>query len=171
MSTDLKTGERSASRVSWDDSSSRRGDRTGAQWFALPEIFPEQRRLLVDVQACTALLLNLDNGPAGPSVMLVDSFHLTPSAGRVLLALLQAYPHHCPYQTLFAALYPASQAPVSSRHVGWELHVRPLRRAIRTLGAMVQSCGIEVVALRERGYVLAPARASLQHGRAAGTVS
>lgn len=122
-----------------------------AQVFALTEILPEQTQIVLDVQARLALLLKLDEGKTAP---LVRSFQLTPSAARVFLALLEAYPQHCPYQTLFLVLYPA---PLDTSSPVWEPYVRPIRRALRHLAPVLRAFGLEVVALRGRGYLLASA--------------
>ncbi len=123
-----------------------------ATWvFALPEILPEHTRVVLDAHARTAILLRLDEKEPIPSVR---SFPLTPSAARIFLALLQAYPQYCPYHTLFTALYPASQGEPSSV---WEHTVRPIRRALVALAPVMRAFGLEVVALRGRGYLLAPA--------------
>ena len=140
-------------------STSRRGSpiysfmptRIGAGVFALPEIFPERTQVLLDLRSSTAILLNQES--EGPTPLL-HFCQLTPSAARVFLALLEAYPQHCPYQTLFSALYPAAldgPPPV------WEHYVRPIRRALRHLAPVLRAFGLEVVALRGRGYLLAPA--------------
>ena len=63
-----------------------------ARVFALPEILPARVRVVLDVDSRTALLLHLDGEGITP---LLHSFQLTPSAARVFLALLQAYPQHC----------------------------------------------------------------------------
>ncbi len=122
-----------------------------AQVFALSEILSEQTQIVLDVQARLAVLLKLDGGKTAP---LVRSFQLTPSAARVFLALLEAYPQHCPYQTLFVALYPA---PLDTSSPVWEQYVRPIRRALRHLAPVLRAFGLEVVALRGRGYLLASA--------------
>ncbi len=123
--------------------------RKAAQVFLLPEILPEQTRILLDSHSRTALLLHLDCGEAAP---LLYSFQLTPSAARIFLALLQTYPQYCPYPTLFAALYPAAQGESSQM---WEQQVRPIRRALVALTPALRAFGLEAVALRGHGYVLA----------------
>lgn len=117
--------------------------------FALPEILPERTRVFLDLHSRTAILLNLDNGEPAP---LLHSFQLTPSAARVFLALLQAYPQHCSYQTLLAV--PASQGEPSPV---WEQHVRPIRRALVVLSPVLRAFGLDVIALRGHGYLLASA--------------
>src|SRR5260370_39841714 len=73
-----------------------------AHVFVFPELFAAHTLLLLDREAHTALLLSLEEGEKIPSLR---SFPLTPSAARVFLALLQAYPRHCAHRALFAALY------------------------------------------------------------------
>ncbi|HEU5379291.1 MAG TPA: hypothetical protein VFV38_28040 [Ktedonobacteraceae bacterium] len=122
-----------------------------ARVFALPEILPERVRVVLDVNSRMALLLNLDGEETTP---LLHSFQLTPSAARVFLALLQAYPQHCSYQALLAVLYPSSPESPSSV---WDHYVRPIRRALVALAPVLRAFGLEVVALRGRGYLLASA--------------
>lgn len=121
-----------------------------AQVFTLPEILPAHTRIVLDVEARLVLLLMLDEREPVP---LVRSFQLSSSSVRVFLALLQAYPQYCQYQTLFSALYPVtlgSPTPI------WEHYVRPVRRALRYLTPVLQAFGLAVVALRGRGYLLVP---------------
>lgn len=125
-----------------------------AQVFTLPGILPEQTWIQLDAHARMVMLLSLDSGKAAP---VLHAFPLTPSAARVFLALLRAYPQHCPYQTLLSALYPASQDEYEPR---WEHRVRPIRRALAALAPVLQTFGLDAVALRGRGYVLAPAAPS-----------
>jgi hypothetical protein len=118
------------------------------QVFVLPEVLPAHKRIVLNVHAHVAVLLELDGENPAP---LVRSFPLSPSASRIFLALLQAYPQHCPYPTLFLALYLASQEALSE---GWEQYVRPIRRALRYLTPVMRSFGLQVIALREHGYLL-----------------
>ncbi|HEU5378023.1 MAG TPA: helix-turn-helix domain-containing protein [Ktedonobacteraceae bacterium] len=119
--------------------------------FALPEILPERVRVVLDVNSRMALLLDLDGEETAP---LLHSSQLTPSAARVFLALLQAYPQHCSYQALLAVLYPSSPEGSSS---AWDRHVRPIRRALVALAPVLRAFGLEVVSLRGHGYLLASA--------------
>jgi len=118
------------------------------QVFVLPEVLPAHRRIVLNIHAHVAVLIELDGEQSAP---LVRSFPLSPSASRIFLALLQAYPQHCPYPTLFLALYLASQEALSE---GWEQYVRPIRRALRYLTPVMRSFGLQVIALREHGYLL-----------------
>lgn len=121
-----------------------------AQAFTLSGILPPHTCLLLDARACTAILLHLGEDENTP---LVCSYQLAPSAARVFLALLQSYPHYCDYQQLFTMLYSAA-AP--ERRPPWnpEIGLRPIRRAIFSLSPALTFFGLEIVALRCRGYVL-----------------
>jgi DNA-binding response OmpR family regulator len=121
-----------------------------AQVFTLPEILPAHTRIVLDVEARLVLLLMFDEKEPVP---LVRPFQLSSSAVRVFLALLQAYPQYCQYQTLFSALYPVTFDPPTPI---WEHYVRPIRRALRYLTPVLQAFGLAVVALRGRGYLLTP---------------
>ena len=115
-----------------------------AHLYALDPILPACTRLVVDPSSHVALLLYVD---AEVPLCVLHAVRLTPSASDLLLALLQAYPDHCPYRTLFAALYPMDP---------WDrqLATRPIRRAVVTLSRALQHLGLAVIALRRRGYVL-----------------
>jgi hypothetical protein len=120
-----------------------------AQEFPLPDILPEHTRLLLDVHTRTVLLFHQDS----QDTPVLYSCQLAPSAARIFLALLQAYPQHCPHQTLFTALYSASQEALYDQ----EYHLRSIRRALMALAPVLQALGLAAVSLRGRGYVLAPA--------------
>lgn len=122
-----------------------------AHVFTLPEILPERVQVILDVNARMALLLKLCGEETDP---LLYAFQLTPSAARVFLALLQAYPQHCSYPALLAALYPSSPENPSS---AWDHHVRPIRRALVALAPVLRAFGLDVIALRGHGYLLASA--------------
>lgn len=123
-----------------------------ASVFALPEILPTDRRLLLDVETHTAILLSLEGSDAVP---MFRSYQLTPSAATVFLTLLQAYPQYCSYQSLFRSLYPSTPAQDAGERV-WEkdLAVPPVRRALKALLPALRSLGLQVISLRSQGYVL-----------------
>ena len=124
-----------------------------AQAFALPGLLPPQTCLLLDLRTSTALLLHLDAAGTTP---LVCAYRLKPSAARVFLALLQVYPRCCEYPHLFTMLY----ATVDEVHrPTWDpvIGLRPIRRALFALAPALRFFGLETVAMRKRGYVLAAA--------------
>ncbi|HEU5380341.1 MAG TPA: hypothetical protein VFV38_33365 [Ktedonobacteraceae bacterium] len=124
---------------------------TSVQVFALPHLLPEHTHLLLDVPTRTLMVLYQREGAATPSLA---ARALTPSATRVVLALLQTAPHPCSHQTLFTALYPDALPP---EQPAWlqETRIRPIRRALATLAPALHAFGLAVVALRGHGYQLA----------------
>lgn len=135
---------------------SSKSTESAAQGFTLPGILPERTWILLDTHARMVIFLKLDSKEATP---LFRAFPLTPSATRVFLALLRSYPQCCPYQTLLCALYPASQ---EEHAPAWEHHVRPIRRALVALAPVLQTLGLDAIALRGHGYMLVPAALSSQ---------
>lgn len=121
--------------------------------FTLPGILPPASCLLLDLRTRTAIHLHLEQGILAP---LVGGCPLRPSASRVFLALLQAYPQYCSYQQLFTMLY----ASVEERHRPvWNpaIGLRPVRRALSSLSPALQYFGLAVIALRTHGYLLTSA--------------
>ena len=73
--------------------------------FAHADLLPANRRLMLDPDMRTVLLLSLEEEEGDP---FFRTFQLPPTATPVFLALLQRYPHHCTHRELFAMLYPDS---------------------------------------------------------------
>ncbi len=127
-------------------------DVSAAAVFVLPGLLPAEKRLLLDPETHTALLLA---GEGSGAALVV---RLTPSATAVFLRLLQAYPSACSYQALFRSLYSPPPAP-DERDRAWEraLAVPPIRRALKALLPALRRFGFQVISLRGQGYVLASA--------------
>jgi hypothetical protein len=73
----------------------------------------------------------------------------------VLVPLLQAYPHYCPYEVLHASLSSLSldearQQLHDIRHIA----IRPVRRAINSLIAGLRALGLQVHSIRNAGYLV-----------------
>lgn len=121
--------------------------------FPLPEMLPQNVRLLLHVETNTALLLRIEEGEVTSCHGL---FHLPPSATRIFLCLLQAYPEACSYHALFLTLYPLSQKHHTEQV--WErehdLALRPIRRALASLSPVLRCFSLHVASLRGWGYVL-----------------
>lgn len=122
--------------------------------FDVQGLLPHDARLLLDTQTNTAILLRFE-GRALASTH--RSCQLTPSATRIFLCLLQAYPAFCSYRSLFLTLYPLPKARDGERLWQRELALRPIRRALVALLPALRSFGLQVVALRGQGYLLAAA--------------
>jgi len=146
--------------LAYSDSPNRNGSgstKALAQTYCFADpLFPDRIWLLLDLSARTAVLLRLGEGE---SVSLLRSRQLTPSGAKVFLALLQAYPQHCEFARLFASLdlpQPEKETMYGEKHgADWEIAVRPVRRAIATLAPMLAAFGLQLLSLRNRGYLLA----------------
>ena len=94
--------------------------------------------------------MNLDAEPRSAKIE-----NISPSAIRLLIPLLQAYPNYCPYEVLLAQLYPISVEVVRRQlQEAREPTMRPLRRAISTLNADLHDFGLQMTSIHSRGYVL-----------------
>ena len=130
--------------------------------FAIPELFSTDMQLRLDVETHTALFVFLQGGEAFPQIRSVS---LTPASTRLFLALLQAYPWPCSYQSLYRALYPS---PKRADDDDWWEQVKDLalpmiRRALKKLAPALRTGGVQVIALRGQGYLLAPATRQIPH--------
>ncbi|HEU5376970.1 MAG TPA: helix-turn-helix domain-containing protein [Ktedonobacteraceae bacterium] len=133
------------------------GDTTqAASVFAIPELFQADMQLRLSVETHTALFVSLQGGEAFPQIRSVS---LTPASTRLFLALLQAYPWPCSYQSLYHVLYPSPKR--TDDNDWWEqvkdLALPMIRRALKKLAPALRAGRVQVIALRGQGYLLAPA--------------
>ena len=120
--------------------------------LALPGLLPENHVLVLNPEKRIVVLLH--NKPDGETRSVREQT-FTPSAMRILITLLQAYPHYCRYEVLLAQLYPISVEEGRRRfQEAREPTMRPLRRAIGSLTAALQPFGLRVCSIRRVGFVL-----------------
>lgn len=119
--------------------------------FVLPQLLPNSQ-LLLDIHVHMVFLFCIKRTAIW---LLSPSYRLTPSAARVFLVLLQAYPDYCSYRSLFQALYPPGQEQHDHHIWQKDLILRPIRRALLALAPALRGLGLRVVSLRGQGYVLA----------------
>jgi hypothetical protein len=122
--------------------------------LALPGLLPENHILVLNPEERIVVLLH--NKPDGETRS-VREHTFTPSAMRLLITLLHAYPHYCRYEVLLAQLYPISveEGRIQLQEAR-EPTMRPLRRAIGSITAALQPFGLRVGSLRSVGFVLQP---------------
>ena len=79
----------------------------------------------------------------------------SPNGMRVLIPLLQAYPHYCPYDVLLASLCSLSldEARRQLRDM-WVIAIRQVRRAINSLKAGLRALGLQVRTILSAGYLV-----------------
>ncbi len=120
--------------------------------LALPELLPANHTLVVNpVKRIVVLLYDEPDGGASS----VKEQNISPSGIRILIPLLQAYPHSCPYEILLTHLYPMPVEAVRKQlQEARETTMRPLRRAISTIRADLHPFGLKVTSLRNSAYTL-----------------
>ncbi len=119
--------------------------------LALPELLPANHTLVVNPVKRIVILFYEEPGEGVRSREQV----FTPSAMRILIPLLQAYPHSCPYEILLTHLYPMPVEEVRKQlQEARETTMRPLRRAISTIRADLHPFGLKVTSLRNSAYTL-----------------
>ena len=86
---------------------------------------------------------------------LLEQQQFSPNGMCVLVPLLEAYPHYCPYEVLLASLF--SQTPEQSRvqmQSDWNSTIRPVRRAMNSLVPGLRTFGLQVRSIRSAGYLI-----------------
>jgi hypothetical protein len=120
--------------------------------LALPDLLPAYHTLVVNPAKRIVILLYEE---PGDGVRSVREQVFTPSAIRILIPLLQAYPLSCTYESLLRYLYPIPVEAVRKQlQEARETTMRPLRRAISTMKAHLHPFGLQVTSLRNTAYVL-----------------
>ena len=120
--------------------------------LTLPGLLPENHILVLNPEERIVVLLH--NKPDGETRS-VGEHTFPPSAMRLLITLLQAYPNYCPYEVLLAQLYPISvEEGRKQLQKAREPTMRPLRRAIGSITAALQPFGLRVGSLHGVGFVL-----------------
>ncbi len=142
------------------------------RYLPLAGLLPEAHRLAI--QRDLGLVARLYADAEGvPRLQHVQWF--TPIEMALVLALLEQYPHYCPYEVLLAHF---SSTRVSERVIErmreqayearesgeWDALMRPMRNVLSRVRLKLRPFGIAIVSLVEVGYALVPTR---QRGREA----
>jgi hypothetical protein len=98
----------------------------------------------------------------GEQGRLLAQEYLTPTAWRLLMTLIDAYPGYASYAHLLAVLTSSSEqmcqkrlhAARASGSLAVKHVLRPLRKVLTSLHPKLQHVGLRVVAVQARGYVL-----------------
>ena len=124
----------------------------------LPGLVPTGQVLVLHRSLSLLLCLSCEQGE--PQLQCLA--HLTPEEMRVLLPLLQAFPAYAPYAAVLASL---DALPLEEAHrrvdrarmqteARWTALLHPLRAVLSGLRPKVHPCGLEIVAVWRRGYLL-----------------
>ena len=120
--------------------------------FALEGLLSPDQTLVVNPATRTAMLFS--QLPT-QTIRLEAQQNLSPNSVYVLLPLLTAYPHYCPYDTILAHLFAISLEDARRLLLdNWEVGIRPIRRAISTLSARLRVFGLCIRNIRGVGYLI-----------------
>ncbi len=97
------------------------------------------------------LILSSPDGEA----QIIAQQQFSPNGMRVLIPLLQAYPHYCPYDVLLANLCSLSLDEARRQLLDmWVIAIRQVRRAINSLKAGLRALGLQVRTILSAGYLV-----------------
>ncbi len=120
--------------------------------LTLEGLFPANQTLVVNPAKRTATLLS---HTPGRKPEIVAQHHFSPNGMRVLVPLLQAYPHYCPYDVLLASLGSMSLEDARRQMQDmWEIAIRLVRRAITGLKGGLRDFGLQVRSIWSAGYLV-----------------
>jgi hypothetical protein len=131
--------------------------------FSLPELLPEGHVLVVNMHSyslSTFVVSQLSAEPHG----LVAQEVLTEHEMYVLIALLESYPHYCPYEILLAAITDETmnnaRATVyqATEYNTLNQSMKPIRNLLSRCRAKLHTFDIDILSLHGEGYILAPMR-------------
>lgn len=130
--------------------------------FPLEDLLPAGHTLALNVSLGTLCLLasGFDKVPR-----MIAEQQFTSSEICVLLPLLRAYPHYCPYEVLLASfnnpkvdsatIERCRQILEEARLAGvWDQEMRPVRNVLSRTRLKMRTFTIEISSILETGYVL-----------------
>ena len=126
--------------------------------LTLQGLLPEGKTLALNPHTHTLSLL-----ADGPQIIIEQRF--SENEMRIIVPILDFYPHYCPYEVLLAYLSSrvVTQATIErcrqrlgeaqSRGI-WQQELRPIRRALSSLRNKLHAFNLEISNVRERGCSL-----------------
>lgn len=126
--------------------------------LSLPGLFAAGQTLVVNRQMRTLCLLS-----DSPRIILEQL--LSENEMRLMLPILQSYPHYCPYEVLLAHISSnvVTDATIERCRLrlqeaqsrgAWQQELRPIRRALSSLRSKLHAFHLEISNVRERGCSL-----------------
>lgn len=134
--------------------------------FALDEIL-QGGKLTIVRQHLGAIIVCQD---AQGKVIAVHPF--TEQEATTLLCLLKNYPHHTPYEVLYATFYNGDLTTERTiertrkflyeamEEGTWDKEIRPLRNVLSRIRQKTKTFGVDILSILETGYILMPVRRS-----------
>lgn len=132
--------------------------------FELENLLPENQTLALNPKLGILTLLTSD--PATPNhPLLLAEQQFSSSEMSVLVPLLQAHPHYCPYEVLLASFNCGNTTETTverfrlrlqeAHFAGvWDYELRPLRNILSRTRFKLRSFDIEITSILENAYLL-----------------
>jgi hypothetical protein len=141
--------------------------------YSLDELLPENQALALNVLLGTLSLISIE--PPQPFPRMVAEQQFTDSELSLLLPLLHAHPHYCPYEVLLASFNHRIVSEVTVERCRkrlheaqlegiWDQEMRPVRNVLSRTRMKMRSFNIEIASILETGYVLMTPRMRRQSG-------
>jgi DNA-binding winged helix-turn-helix (wHTH) protein len=135
------------------------------RFFTLPGVLPEGHVLVLNTHPyslSTFVLTQLSADVYG----LVAQEVLTELEMYMLVALLEAYPHYCPYEVLQAAItdevlsHARATVHRAVEHRTLDRSMKPIRNILSRCRAKLHTFGIDIHSIHAEGYILTALRCS-----------
>ena len=133
------------------------------RFFSLPQVLPEGHVLVLNTHPyslSTFVLTQLKAEVYG----LVAQEVLTELEMYVLVALLESYPHYCPYEVLRAAVtdeilsHARTTVHRAVEHKTLDRSMKPIRNILSRCRAKLRTFGIDIRSIHAEGYILTALR-------------
>jgi DNA-binding winged helix-turn-helix (wHTH) protein len=133
------------------------------RFFILPKVLPEGHVLVLNTHPyslSTFVLTQLSADVHG----LVAQEVLTELEMYALVALLEAYPHYCPYEVLRAAItdevlrHARTTVHRAVEHKTLDRSMKPIRNILSRCRAKLHSFGIDIRSIHAEGYIITAIR-------------
>lgn len=131
---------------------------TNISHLSLPGLLPPGQTLVLNLGTRTLSMLT-----DGPMLLMEQQFSLNEL--RIIVPLLELYPHYCPYEVLLAHISSNIVTEASIAHCRqrlqealsrgtWQQELRPIRRALSSLRNKLKHFELGISNVRERGSSL-----------------
>src|SRR2546430_4031359 len=133
------------------------------RFFSLPQVLPEGHVLVLNTHPyslSTFVLTQLKAEVYG----LVAQEVLTELEMYVLVALLESYPHYCPYEVLRAAItdeilsHARTTVHRAVEHKTLDRSMKPIRNILTRCRSKLRTFGIDIRSIHAEGYILTALR-------------
>ncbi|HEV2654120.1 MAG TPA: hypothetical protein VGT82_04150 [Ktedonobacteraceae bacterium] len=126
--------------------------------LCIESLVPPGQKLALNLRMRTLSLLS-----DGPEQIMEQQF--SSNEMRLLIPILQSFPHYCPYEMLLSHISSNNMTPhaiarcrqllqEALRNGTWHQELRPIRRALSTLRTKLHPFNLEISTIRERGCSL-----------------